>query len=239
MLVKNRMTPNPTTIAPDAPYSQAVRIIRENKFHHLPVVDKKGKLIGIVTEADLLHASPSAATSLSIYELNYLLAKLTVREVMSSPVITVLEDAPLEEAAKIMVNNRIGCLPVMRDGDPSTSSPRSRSGQAGQTLVGIITETDIFKAFVEILGGEEASLRVTLRVPDVRGELARLAGVIAQLGGNICSVASFRGEDPKHVYVTFRLEGVDEEALVPALEAGGEEVVHVCCATCNVIKLGP
>jgi acetoin utilization protein AcuB len=216
------MTPDPTTITPDDSYSEALRIIRENKFHHLPVVDKKGKLIGIVTEADLLHASPSAATSLSIYELNYLLAKLTVREVMSSPVITVPEDEPLEEAAKVMVNKRISCLPVMRDGDPSTSS--------GQALVGMITETDIFRAFVEVLGGEEASLRVTLRVSDVRGELARLAGIIAQLGGNICSVASFRGEDPEHVYITFRLEGVDEEDLLPALKDEGEEVVHVCCA---------
>ena len=101
----------------------------------------------------------------------------------------------------------------------------------GDELVGVITETDMFKAFVEVLGGEEASLRITLRVPDVRGELARLAGVIAELGGNICSVASFRGEDPDHVYITFRLEGVEEEALLAALKAGEEEVVHVCCAT--------
>jgi acetoin utilization protein AcuB len=97
-------------------------------------------------------------------------------------------------------------------------------------LVGLITETDIFETFVEILGGEEASLRITVRVPDVRGELARLAGVIAGLGGNICSVALFRGEEPEHVFLTFRLEGVDEEVLIPALQGEVEEVVHVCCA---------
>jgi acetoin utilization protein AcuB len=169
--------------------------------------------VGIVTEADLLRASPSSATSLSIYEMNYLLANLRIREVMSSPPITVPEDFPLEEAARTMVENRIGCLLVMRDDD----------------LVGVITETDIFKVFVEVLGGKEASLRITLRVPDVPGELARLAGVIADLGGNLCSVAAFRGEDPEHVYLTFRLEGVDEEILIPALEEMGEEVVHVCC----------
>jgi acetoin utilization protein AcuB len=146
--------------------------------------------------------------------MSYVLANLHVQEVMSSPPITVSEDAPLEEAARVMVEKKIGCLPVMRDGE----------------LVGMITETDIFTLFVEVLGGEEASLRVTVRVADVRGELARLAGVIAGLGGNICSVARFRGEDPAHCYVTFRLEGVDEERLVPALEAEVEEIVHVCCA---------
>jgi acetoin utilization protein AcuB len=161
-----------------------------------------------------LHASPSPATSLSVFEINYLLANLHVREVMSSPAVTVPDDAPLEEVARVLIDKKIGCVPVMRDG----------------TMVGLITETDIFQAFVEILGGEEASLRVTVRVPDVRGELARVAGVIAGLGGNICSVARFRGEEPAHCYITIRLEGVEEETLVPALTAEVEEVVHVCCA---------
>jgi len=215
MLVKDRMTSNPITITPDTSFPDAFRTIRENKIRHLPVVDKKGKLVGIVSRTDLLHASPSDATSLSIFEINYLLANLHVSEVMSSPPITVDQDAPLEEAARVMVEKQIGCLPVIDEG----------------SLVGMITETDIFETFVEILGGEEASLRVTVRVPDVRGELARVAGVIAKLGGNICSVARFRGEDPKHCYITLRLEGVEEEALVPALKAEVEDVVHICCAT--------
>jgi acetoin utilization protein AcuB len=146
--------------------------------------------------------------------MSFLLANLHVREVMSTPPITVSEDAPLEEAARVMVRKKIGCLPVMRNGE----------------LAGLITETDIFEVFVEILGGEEASLRVTVRVPDVRGELARVAAVIAGLGGNICSVARFRGEDPAHCYITIRLEGVEEEVLVPALRAEVEEMVHLCCA---------
>ena len=214
MLVKDRMTPNPKTITPDTSLPDAFRIIREKKVRHLPVVDKGGKLVGIVAQTDLLHASPSAATTLSVFEINYLLANLHVQEVMSSPPITVSEDAPLEEAARVMVEHKIGCLPVMRDGE----------------LVGVITETDIFETFVEILGGEAASLRVTLRVPDARGELARLTRVIAKQGGNICSVALFRGEDPEQVYITVRLEGVDEDVLIPALETEAEEVVHVCCA---------
>jgi acetoin utilization protein AcuB len=161
-----------------------------------------------------LHASPSTATPFNVFEMSYLLANLHVREVMSSPPITVPEDAPLEEVARVMVEKKIGCLPVMRDG----------------ALVGMITETDIFETFVEVLGGGEASLRVTVLVHHVRGELARVAGVIARLGGNICSVARFESEDPKHCYLTFRLEGVDEENLISALKAEVEEVVHVCCA---------
>jgi len=211
MLVKHRMTPNPITISPDTTFPDAFRIIREKGIRYLPVVDKRGRLIGIVTQSDLLRASPSSATTLAAHEMNYLLARLQVREVMSSP-ITVPEDAPVEEAARLMVERGIGCLPVMRDGE----------------LVGIVTETDIFKAFVEILGSGEAVLRITMRVPDVPGELNRMTGVIGDLGGNLCSVAAFKGEDPEHVYITFRLEGVDEEVLLPALEALGEEVAYVC-----------
>ncbi len=214
MLVKDRMPSDLVTITPATSFPEAFRIMRERRIRHLPVVDKSGKLIGIVTQTDLLHASPSAATTLSVFEMSYLLANLHVKEVMSSPVITVSEDAPLEEAARLMVERKIGCLPVMRDGE----------------LIGMITETDIFETFVEVLGGEEASLRVTVKVLDVRGELARLAAVIAELGGNICSVAQFRGEDPEHRFITFRLEGVEEEPLVQALRTAAEDVVHVCCA---------
>lgn len=214
MLVKDRMTHEPVTVTPDTSFPEAFHLLREKRIRHLPVVDEKGKLVGVVARTDMLHASPSKTTTLSVFEVNFLLANLHVGEVMSSPPITVSEGDPLEEAARVMVHKKIGCLPVMRDGE----------------LVGLITETDIFEVFVEILGGEEASLRVTVRVPYVKGELARLAGVIAGLGGNICSVALFRGEDPSHVFLTFRLEGVDEEVLIPALKSEVKEVIHVCCA---------
>jgi len=217
MLVTHRMTRDPITVSPDTSFPDAFRTIREQGIRYLPVVDRKGKLVGIVTQTDLLQASPSAATTLAVFELNYLLAHLLVSEVMSQP-ITVPEDAPLEEAARIIVEKRIGCLPVMRDGE----------------LVGIITETDIFKAFVETLGAGDEVLRVTLRVPNRPGELARMAVVIADLGGNLRSVASFRGEDASHVYITFRIDGVEEDALLPALEEMGEEVVHACRPTACV-----
>jgi acetoin utilization protein AcuB len=212
MLVKHRMTPDPITIAPDAKVPDALKLAREEGINYLPVLGKRDKLIGIVSRNDLMQAAPSKATTHSVFEANYLLAHLEVREIMNEP-ITVSEDTPVEDAARLMVQKEIGCLPVMR----------------GKDLVGIVTETDIFKAFVEILGGGDPVLRVTLRSPDRPGELARLTGVIADLGGNLHSVASFKGEDPQHVYFTFRLEGVDEKTLVPALEKMGEAVVNVVC----------
>jgi len=215
MLVKDRMTPNPVSISPDTNFPDAYRVIREKEIRHLPVVDNNNKLVGITTQTDMLHVSPSITTSLSVFEVNYLLANLHVSDVMSSPVITVLEDAPLEEAARIMVEEKIGCLPVMRD----------------DKMVGIITEIDIFETFVEILEGECASLRVTVKVKDVRGELARLAGEIAQLGGHICSVARFRTDAPDDAYITFRLEGIEEKQLLEMLNKKVEEVVHVCSAS--------
>ena len=219
MLVKDRMTLDPITIAPDASVHDAFRIVQDQGIHYLPVVDKRDKLIGIVTQTDLMRASPSAATTLTVHEANYLLAHLQVKDVMSSPAITVPEDAPLEEAAQLMVE---------RGDQLPTRDAREGRDPAGK-LVGIITETDIFRAFVEILGGGDPVLRVTLRAPDVPGELARLTAVIADLGGNLHSVAAWRNDEPEYVYITFRLEGVDEQALVPALDELGEQVVHVCC----------
>jgi acetoin utilization protein AcuB len=208
------MSPNPVTVTPDTSFPEALRIIREKEIRHLPVVDEDGKLVGVAAQTDLVHASPSATSSLTVFEANFLLANLHIGDVMSTPAITVHEEAPLEEAARVMVEKKISCLPVMRAGE----------------LVGMITETDMFKTFVEVLGGEEASLRVTVRVPDSRGQLARLSGVIAGLGGNICSVVIFRGEESDSAYLTFRLEGVEEEELILALKGEVEEVVHVCCA---------
>jgi len=212
MLVKDRMTSHPLTVMPDTSFTDAFQIIREKGIRHLPVVDKKGNLIGIVTQKDLLQASPSSATTLTVFEMNYLLVNLPIREVMTSPAISVPEDMPIEEAARIMVEKDIGCLPVLRNDE----------------LVGVITDADIFKAFVEILGRGAAELRITLRVGDVPGELARLSAVIAGVGGNICSSASFQSEDSDHVYFTIRLKGVSEEVLLRALEKAGEEVVHIC-----------
>ena len=135
MFVGERMTRDPIVVRDDTPIDKALKIMRDNQVRRLPVLNDKGALVGIISERDLLYASHSPATSLSIYELHYLMSKITVRDVMITAVITVAEDTPLEEAARIMADNKIGGLPVMSNGE----------------LVGIITETDLFKIFLEML----------------------------------------------------------------------------------------
>lgn len=202
MLVRERMTRNPYTISADTPVEEALKRMRENHVRRFPVLDKNGKLVGIVSEKDLLYASPSPATSLSIYEMHYLMSKLTVSEVMTKDIVTVTEDTPVEDAARIMTDHKIGGLPVVRDGQ----------------LVGIITETDLFKLFLELLGAREKGVRLTMLVPEKKGELAKLTTQVAQEGGNIVALGTFLGEDPTNRLVALKVTDVSRDKLVNALK---------------------
>jgi acetoin utilization protein AcuB len=207
MLVSEVMTVNPVTIRADDGIDEGLHLMRERKVRRLPVLDASGKMVGIVSDDDLLHASPSPATSLSVHELHYLLSKLKIRQVMSSPVITVTADTPLEEAARIMADNKIGGLPVVDEKG---------------ALVGIVTETDIFKALLTMLGARTPGLRVTLTVKDRKGTLAQLTDAIAGLGGNIISLATYAlpapagaaGEDS---LITVKVNEVEPDKLKRAL----------------------
>ncbi|MCX7855188.1 MAG: CBS and ACT domain-containing protein [Anaerolineae bacterium] len=218
MLVGERMTKRPITVTEETSLPEALELMRQEKIRRLPVLDKHGKLVGIVTELDLLRASPSPATTLSIYEIPYLLSKVKMRDIMTREVITVTEDTPIEEAARIMADNKIGGLPVMRD----------------DKLVGIITETDIFKLMLELFGARLSGIRVTLSVPDEKGVLARVTGKIAEMGGNILSLGTAMGEDPTTSILILRVADVSEEALVDALNSlgGGIRVTH--SRTCSL-----
>jgi len=201
MLVKERMTRNPIFIRPDMTVTDAQALMKREKIHHLPVLDKDEKVVGIVTEKDLLYASPSVATTLSVYEMTSLLAKLKVDRVMSKDVVTVTEDIPLEEAARIMADRRIGGLPILR----------------GRALVGMITESDLFRIFIELFGARQKGLRVSVTMTNVKGELARIAGAVAQAGGNIIALGTFLGEDPSTGRCTIKVDGLSREALLGAL----------------------
>jgi acetoin utilization protein AcuB len=176
--------------------------MRTEKVRRFPVLDKRGELVGMVSEKDLLYASPSPASSLSVWEIPYLLSKIKIRDTMTRDVITVTEDAPLEEAARIMADNSIGSLPVMRNGK----------------LAGIITETDMFKVFLEMMGAREGAVRLTLMVPERAGMLAQIAGKIAEMGGNILALGTLMGEDPTSRQLTVRVTDVAESDLVSAME---------------------
>lgn len=201
MKVKQRMTPSPITITPDTTHREAMALMDKHNIRRLPVLDTKRRLIGLVSESDLLSSSPSQATSLSMYEISSLLDKLTVDKIMATPVVAVEEDCSLAGAARIMLDNRVGALPVMR----------------GEELVGIITETDIFKAFVEVMGGGEPGLRIDLHVADERGQLASIARVFADAGSNIVSITSFEGEDTSRGILSIKERGADEDVLKQSL----------------------
>lgn len=209
MYVKDRMTPNPVTVTDDTSFEEALRTMKDRKVRRLPVLNKEGRLVGIVAEKDLLYASPSPATSLSVFEVHYLLARMRIRDVMTKRVITVGEDCPLEEAARIMVDNKIGSLPVM----------------AGGALAGIITETDIFKAFVEILGGREAGIRLTLDLSDAKGVLAGIAAAIAEAGGNITSAATFESSSAAKTILTAKVTGAGRDEILKKLSVTGTRVL--------------
>jgi acetoin utilization protein AcuB len=211
MLVNERMTHNPITVREDTSLYDALKIMRDNKVRRLPVLSKEGRLVGIVSEKDLLYASPSPATSLSVWEINYLTSKITVDDLMTREVITVCEDCPMEEAARIMVDNKIGGLPVMR----------------ADQLVGIVTETDLFRIFLELLGAREQGTRFTLLVPEKTGMLASIAQRIAELGGNIVALGTFLGEDPSNRLLTLKVQDVDKNRLWPKLEELGIKLVDV------------
>lgn len=201
MLIGERMKHPVITVRPDTPINEALNLMRKEHIRRTPVC-KDGKLVGIVSERDLLYASPSPATSLSVWEINYLISKITVEEVMTKKVITVTEDTPIEEAARIMADNKIGGLPVMRDGH----------------LVGIITETDLFKIFLELMGARESGVRVTALVPNQRGELAKLTQAIANEGGNFIALGIFYGEDPTNALITFKVDGIEKDRVKSIIE---------------------
>lgn len=213
MRVKDRMTRHPITGTPEMTHREAVKIMHENDISRLPILDKHGKLVGIVSKTDLLSTSPSTSTSLSIYEIYTLLDKLRIEQFMSAPVLAVDENHNLEVAARIMVEHDVHGLPVMR----------------GNDLVGIITETDVFKTFVEVLGGGEPGLLIDLQMADKQGEMARVMKVFADAGSYITSVTTFKDETGAYTLASIKERGADEANLRAGLdELETVKVLDIC-----------
>ncbi len=210
MLVGERMSRPVITITPDLPIADALNLMKREHIRRAPVV-QGGKMVGIVSDKDLLNASPSQATSLSVWELNYLLSKITVKDVMTKKVRSVEEDTPIEEAARIMADNKVGGLPVMR----------------GDEVVGMITETDLFKIFLELMGAREPGVRVTALVPEKLGQLANLAKVISEQGGNFLAYTIFHGETSANRLVTFKVANLDENTVRGLIEPLGVRITDI------------
>jgi len=199
------MTREPVTVRPESDPLAAMMLPRFRQFRHLPVVDDEGRLVGIVERADL-ELFLSKAGSPCIAKRQHRLDQVMIREVVTVP-----PDCPLEEAATLMVQHKIGSLPVVE----------------AEKVVGIITETDIFKQFAAVLGGGTGSLRLTVQVANTPGQLAELAGRIAQVNGNVCSVVAYAARQPERVNITLRVEGVGPETLLEAISGlAGLDVLH-------------
>ena len=204
MLVRDRMTPNPSTVRPESDPLAAQTLLRYGSFGRLPVVDRNGMLVGIITTSDL-NLFFSTAPSPGVIKRQF-----RVDQIMKSPVVTVPPDYPLEEAALLMLQHKIGGLPVVE----------------GEKVVGIISQNDILAQLVEALGGNTLSLRVTIQVPDRPGQIAKVATQLAALNCNISSVVSARVKD--RLNLTMRLQGVDRAKIEKAtVELEEIELVHV------------
>lgn len=210
MFVANCMTKNPITIAPDVGIDEAAKIMDKGHFRRLPVVEH-GKLVGFFTNRDLLRASPSAATTLDRFEMRTLLSKIKVADVMQKNVITVTDTTTIEEAALVMAREKIGGMPVL--------------SEVGK-VVGIISSTDIFRAFVTVMGLDSGKTRLTIAVADRKGVLRDIATILADLDINIDSMVTI--PQPSGTYdIIIRADIADVETVKERLAAKGFTVSHV------------
>jgi len=209
MLVQGWMTREVATVTDDISIMKASILMKERHIHSLPVVDEAGKLIGIVTDTDLRDASPSKATTLDVYELNYLLSSMKVRDIMTKDLAFVRPDETVEFAAILMLENKISSLPVVND---------------REVLIGIITQTDIFKVLLNITGVYTGGIQFAFSLEDRPGSIKDAADVIRSYGGRIVSILSTSAEETaeegrRNVYI--RCSIAEEEKLrdlVNALE---------------------
>jgi acetoin utilization protein AcuB len=211
MFVRDRMSSPAVTIKPDTSLQAALNLMHEHRFRRLPVVDDKGKLAGIVSERDLLYASPPPATLLSGLELNHLLTERRVDEVMTRNVLTAMPDTFVEDAARLMVENKVGGLPVVEEDN---------------RVVGVITETDVFRAFIELYRAGHAGLYLTLEAPDRAGLMVELSKVVMGLGGEIVGLSSSFDEATGEYRLVIKGQEIDKERIVALLASLGYEVIR-------------
>lgn len=210
MIVKNRMTKNPICIDVKSKISEAVDLMSEKNLHRLPVV-KDGKLVGLVTESLISKKGASKATSLSIFELNYLLSKTSVDAIMIKDVVTIQENRFLEDAALLMTKHDIGCLPVVNEAND---------------VVGILTNNDVFNSFLDMLGFRESGSRVCVEVKDKLGAIGEISEVFVRNQCNITHVGVYHEENGV-VSMIFRISTFQTDALEKDLNESGYKVISI------------
>ncbi|MBR0461418.1 MAG: CBS domain-containing protein [Erysipelotrichaceae bacterium] len=200
MFVKDKMTRNPVTISPDDVVSSAVDIFDKCDFHRLPVVDRSNHVVGLITEALVAENVPSKATSLSIHEINYLLNKTTIADIMLKDIATISPDNLLEEAADVMIKSDIFTLPVVDQG----------------FLVGVITQKDIFSAFIEVQGYYNKGTRIVVAIEeDHPGILKDIATILSD--ENI-SITHLVVERNGKINIIIRVDETDSDKVADLLK---------------------
>jgi len=213
MLVRELMVPKPPVMTPDTTLPEALSLMKEKGVRRFPVVNASGHLVGIVSQTDLHNAAPSQATLLSFWEIPTLLGKITVNMVMVKDVATTTADAPVEDAAKIMADRHISCLPVMD----------------GRTVVGLINQSDLFRAFMEQLGARRKGVRIWARTSDQKGTVAKIASAITSVSGDIVGLGFQEVTDVKgsRWEITVKVGDVPKDKLVAALKPYLVEILDV------------
>jgi acetoin utilization protein AcuB len=201
MNVEKRMSHQVVTVQPDIQITKAHKLMAQEKIQQMPVV-KNGKLVGLVSERDILQAYPSSVTTLSVWEIASLLEKIKVKDIMVKDVLTVQEKTSIEQAARIMVDNKIGSLPVMR----------------GDDVVGIITEADLFNVMLEMLGGRRPGVRFSVSMPYKPGQIAKLTQAIYEKGGDITALSTFEGDSSATFIISAKIDGIEQQALQKLIE---------------------
>ena len=202
MIIADRMKKNPATATPEMSISEASAKMKAEKVHRLPVLDDDKNLVGVISEKDIMLAAPSPASTLSTYEINYLLSRLKVRTIMSRNPVTITSDTTIEEAVKLMVENDLSCLPVMDNG----------------YLSGIVSKSDLFKILLEMLGAKHQGIRVEALVEDKVGVVSGLSDKFTEAGINIISLGTLEGPEPSLRVLTFKLENGTEEQVRSIME---------------------
>jgi acetoin utilization protein AcuB len=204
MLVSDCMTKKLTTIDENTPIIKTFRIMKDNNIRRLPVL-KNGQLAGIITDRDLKEATPSKATSLDVHEIYSLLSEVRVKDIMSKDLVTIGPHESIEKAAMLMLNKKISGLPVVEEGN----------------LIGVITQTDIFKALVDISGLTRGGIKIAVELPDIPGTTQEVINSIRTHNGRILSVmTSYNVDKERHKHLFVRTD-LDEKNLQELLEVVG------------------
>lgn len=209
MYVKDHMTKNPVTVTPDTSVSKVLELMQRGHFHRVPVVDANGILKGLITEGVVTEASGQNTTSLSIFELNYLLSRTSVEEIMIKDVKTITEDQFVEQAAQVMLDGSINVLPVVDEANK---------------VIGIITEKDIFKTFVDLLGLQHQGTKFVIKMENKPGLLAKAASLFAENDANVEALGVYQNDERGAEFFVKATGSIEVEAMTKILKDNGLNV---------------